>query len=128
MRHALFALALFATPAWAETPMTATEFETFSTGRTFTFGNSANPYGIERYHNGRRVTWAFLGEDCQEGVWFPDGDNICFDYGDGTPVQCWQFFDEGETLRARFMNDPANNVEYRVREAEIPLICPNLGA
>jgi hypothetical protein len=128
MRHVLVVLLLSATPAIAEAPLTAAEFEAYTVGRTLTFGSGMEPYGIERYHSGRRVTWAFIGEDCMEGVWFPQGDSICFDYEDDTPLQCWQFFDAGGGLRAEFMNEPGTSVYYEVRDADIPLICPNLGS
>ena len=54
-----------------ETPMSAEEFESYVTGRTLTFGLHGVPYGVEQFKEGRRVLWAFIGEECRDGVWFP---------------------------------------------------------
>lgn len=122
------AVAALAAPVLAEQPLSAEAFEQLTTGRTMTFGfEGAEPYGIERYLPGRRVTWAFIGDNCVNGRWFPEGDNICFVYDDGTGPECWQFFKDGEGMTAVFMGDDDPGLRYTVRDAEIPLTCPGAG-
>lgn len=112
----------------AETPMTGAEFEAYVSGKTLTFGTIGAPYGIEAYHAGRRVTWAFIGDECQAGVWYEQGANICFTYDFDPDPQCWQFFDEPGGLRAVFVNDPGTTVLYEALDANDKLICPGVGA
>lgn len=121
-------LAVLATPALAETPMTGAEFEAYVSGKTLTFGTVGAPYGMEAYHAGRRVTWAFIGDECQAGKWYEEGANICFTYDFDPEPQCWQFFDEPGGLRAVFVNDPGTTVLYEALDADDKLICPGVGA
>lgn len=131
-RATLLAVLFAAGPlsASAQTPMTAEEFETYVTGQTLTFGLDGMPYGIEEFRPNRRTVWAFLGEDCREGSWFPRDEQICFIY-DSTPDQehCWIFW-RGETgLNARFMGEGAATELYEVRRSSRPLVCtgPEVG-
>ena len=127
MRLAL--LCLLAGPAFAEGPMSGAEFEAHVTGRTLTYGAGGEAYGVERYHEGRRVTWAFVGEDCEAGVWYePEAGLICFDYEDLEPEQCWRFYDDPEGLRAEYVNEPGVSVLYQVADDELALICPDYGS
>ena len=120
-------LAAAAADADAETPMTGAEFEAYVQGKTLTFGTIGAPYGLEAYHAGRRVTWAFIGQECQAGIWYEDGANICFTYDFDPDPQCWQFFDEPGGLRALFINDPGTTVLYEAVDAKDRLICPGVG-
>ncbi len=130
MKHALFAC-LLASPLAAETPMTGAEFEALVEGRTLTFSGEIAPYGIEYYAPNRRVVWQFIGEPCINGRWFEtttkSGQNICFVYEDEPEPQCWQFFLEGNAIRAEFMNTPGTTILYEATESE-PLICGGVGA
>jgi hypothetical protein len=128
MRIVTLALFCVALPALAEEPMTAAAFEAYVEGRTLTFGNAAGPYGLEHYHDGRRVTWAFIGEECQAGEWYPEGDAICFVYVDEPEPQCWRFFESDRGLRAEFVTDPESSVLYEVLDSEQSLVCPGVGA
>jgi hypothetical protein len=119
------AFVCLATPLWADTPLTADQFEAYVMGKTLTFGGRGqDPYGAEQYMPGRRVIWTFLDEDCSEGEWYPQGPSICFIYDFDLTAQCWQFFDEPGGLRAEFMNDPGTSVLYQARESTEPLACP----
>ncbi len=119
------ALICLAAPLWAETPLTADQFEAYVTGKTLTFGGRGqDPYGAEQYSPGRRVIWTFLDNDCAEGEWYAEGVNICFLYDFDSTAQCWQFFQEPGGLRAEFMNDPGTSVLYEAREGGKPLACP----
>lgn len=128
MRLLTLALVAAALPAFAEEPMTADAFEAYVQGRTLTFGNAAGPYGLEHYHAGRRVTWAFIGQECQAGEWYPDGDAICFVYVDEPDPQCWRFYESDRGLRAEFVSDPDSSVLYEVLDSEESLVCPGVGA
>lgn len=108
--------------------MTAAEFEAYVKGKTLTFGFAGDtPYGLERYHAGRRVTWTFLDGQCTAGFWYEtDPGTICFEYEDNPVPQCWQFRIEGEALAATFVNDGTSLDLY---EADFggELICDNFG-
>ena len=112
-------------PAAAQTPMSVAEFEAYVTGRTLTFGQDGIPYGIEEFHPGRRTTWAFIGDECREGIWFDRDEQICFIYGD-TPEQehCWIFWRGDEGLSARFISEGEQTELYEVQRSTRPLICP----
>ena len=131
MRPALFALVLAApaTPATAESPLDALAFEAYTTGKTLTYSIDGQPYGIEEYLDGRRVRWAYLDGDCQEGEWYPLGDMICFVYESFDAPQCWTFYREPSGLRALFMNDPDQTELYETRQSPDPMMClgPKIG-
>ena len=76
-------------PAFAQSPMTAAEFEAYTNGKTLYFNNQGETYGAERYFDKRRVEWSFLDGVCQQGRWFEAGrDYICFVYEDTVDPQC----------------------------------------
>ncbi|NDV01916.1 hypothetical protein [Pseudoroseicyclus tamaricis] len=128
MRHlAPFALlALLAAPAAAQEALTAEEFEDFVTGKTLGYALGSEPYGVERYTEGRRVLWAFVGDECVEGEWYPKGEDICFYYPDYEDEQCWRFsFAADGGLQARFSGPGSSDVLYSL--SEVPLICPGYG-
>ena len=128
MKH-LFLL-LLGTPAMAQDPMNAAEFDAYTKGKTLTFGVAGDPsYGVEQYFENRRVIWSFLDGDCNNGVWYESKGSICFRYDFDPVPKCWQFFDEPDGLRAVFMNRPDMSVLYEAQDSTEPLICPgpNLG-
>jgi hypothetical protein len=128
MRYVLSCLfVVCALPVVAEAPLTAEEFEAEVTGRTLTYASPEGPYGIERYLPGRRVTWGFLDGECFEGEWYPEGDAICFTYDGIDEVQCWQFWREGEGLRAKFLGESGNWL-FEMTEDGLPLVCGGVGA
>lgn len=119
-------LLLLAVQARAETPLTATEFEARTTGRTMTYAQEGLVWGREQYLQGRRVIWAFEGEDCKRGIWDePLPGLICFAYDDrpGDP-QCWRFFDKGGRLLAQLEAAPEVGLLSAVEETDLPLACP----
>lgn len=131
--RALLLLACLASPALAQEPVTAAEFEALVAGRTLTYGAAGQPpYGIEHYYPGRRVAWAWLDSDeCMEGRWYAEGPAespaICFVYEDGLEPQCWRFFLEGEGLRAEFLNDGGSTILYELVEDDGGLVCGGVG-
>jgi hypothetical protein len=118
-------LACLASPALAQMPMTAEEFDSYVTGQTLTFGFAGQPYGIEEFRPGRRTIWAFIGEECREGRWFARDEQICFTYDDAPQQEhCWIFWRGENGLNARFMGDGASTELYEVQRSPRPLLCP----
>ena len=120
------AITMAASPApAADRPMTADEFEAYTTGKTFFYGNGDTAYGAEEYLSGRYVRWSFLDGDCKEGRWFADEAGlICFTYEDRPEPQCWSFLHGPDGLVARYENDPQATELYEVRQSDEPLECP----
>lgn len=124
---ALLAALAAAPQAMAEgsgVPMSGDAFEAYTEGRTLTFALDGFAYGIEQYLPGRRVIWAFRGQECREGSWFEAGDQICFVYDDEPERQhCWQFFETDSGLLARFVNGIRDEL-VEVDQSDEPLFCP----
>ncbi|KAA9010225.1 hypothetical protein [Histidinibacterium aquaticum] len=120
--------ALAAAPLHAETPLDAESFEALVEGRTLTFEIAGEPYGIERYMEGRRVIWSFLDGQCTQGEWYQQGEAICFVY-DRAPddPQCWEIYDEGERLRTVFLSGEQRSTLYEARPGDEELVCNNFG-
>ena len=127
----LIAILLVLAPvsALGETPMTPSEFEARVTGKTLTYSAGGTPYGAEEYLEGRRVRWSFLDGECQEGLWYVAGDQICFVYEDIPDPQCWKFYARGSRILARFDNDPTRTELYETSKSADPLMClgPKVG-
>lgn len=125
---ALLAAAFAALPASAETPMNAEEFEAHVEGRTLTFSFMGQDYGVEQYLPGRRVLWAFIGEPCQDGIWYQREDMICFLYDENPEEQCWHFFRTETGLRGVFVGPDGPGTElYEVKNNTTPMYCPGPG-
>jgi len=83
----LVSLAALPAPAQTDSPsMTAEEFDAYTLGRTLSYSLQGTPYGIEEYLPDRRVRWAFVGQECQTGVWYERNGNICFLYDNAPPT------------------------------------------
>lgn len=127
--------ALFSTiPAYAETPMSGAEFDAYTRGKTLTYMNNGEPYGIEQYLSRRRVNWAFSGDDCKYGDWYEaSAGTICFIYEDNPNPQCWQFLKTEGGLKAQFIDDSegaeSDTQLYEAKRTTEPLIClgPEVG-
>lgn len=114
-----------ACPALADGLMTAEEFDAFTRGKTFYYGTGGEAYGAEEYLPDNRVIWTFLDGQCQNGIWYEDSGQICFEYENIEDRQCWTFragTDGG--LIARFQNDPQELELYEVERSSRPLSCP----
>lgn len=121
-------------------PMSAQAFASYVSGKTLFFEIGKTPYGAERYLSSRQVVWAFLGQPCHRGHWFPASNGrICFLYqGGGSAPDCWRFYREPQGLRAQFLGTlgktplPLAGAEDRasafgaieVRNSPKPLRCP----
>lgn len=126
---ALIALTAASLAQAADTPMSAAEFEAYTTGKTLTFFSQGQPYGVERYKEDRRVTWSFLDGQCKEGTWYADGPSICFVYEDNPTPQCWLFFRQPDGLSALFEGEPGQTELYSAGESTDDMLClgPDVG-
>lgn len=127
--YAIALSCLTALPALAAEPMSASDFESYVTGKTLYFGLNGSAYGVEEYLPDRQVRWSFLDGKCKDGHWYEDAGQICFVYEDTPEPQCWSFFREGSGLRAVFENDPDSTVLYEANQDDEPMLCmgPDVG-
>lgn len=124
---------LCATSAGAE-PMSASDFERYTNGKTLFFSRGGAAYGAERYLENRRVQWSFLDGVCQDGQWYPQGDQICFVYEANPTPQCWRFYETTDGLAAEFVDDSAADPSprerlYEAQDATAEMVClgPKVG-
>lgn len=90
MARVLVLLALLAGAAHAA-PLDPSTFEAMATGHTLRFTRDGQPFGAEQYFSGRRSLWRYVDGTCAEGVWWPEGENVCFSYGAEAGRECWAF-------------------------------------
>lgn len=118
-------LLLIAPPlAAADGPLSAPEFEALSTHRTLGYALGGEVYGAEQYLPGRRVLWAFRGQECRKGHWYEEAGQICFVYDHDPAPQCWTYFRDGTGLRALFAGDPPGAEAATVAELPDAVVCP----
>lgn len=123
----LLAQMLALSPAGAATSgpsMSAAEFEAYTTGKTLSYAEAGQPYGVERYLPGRRVVWAFVGDECRYGTWYEAQGQICFVYENDPEAQCWTFQQTATGIRAHFAGDPEGSALVEVQEDPDALKCP----
>lgn len=127
--RALALCLVLAAPATAQEAMNAEEFEAYTTGKTLLYGVMGEVYGGEDYLPGRRVRWSFLDGQCQEGVWYEEGGEICFVYDHDPEPVCWLFFQTPTGLMAELTGGEGAQVLYETGEADQPLTClgPEIG-
>ncbi|WP_284163632.1 hypothetical protein [Frigidibacter sp. SD6-1] len=87
-------------------PLQGEAFDKAVTGRTFHYRAGPTSFGTEQYLPGRRVIWAYTGDDCVKGVWYPEGEDICFLYEDQEGPVCWSFATTDTGLVARSLGNP----------------------
>ena len=124
MRLTALALMLLPMPALAAEPMSAAEFEAYSTGKTLYYGNGDMPYGVEQYLPGRKVVWAFVGQECRHGAWYERDGLICFVYEHEPGEQCWSFYALPGGLMAQFAGDEDSEPLVEVNQTPDPMHCP----
>lgn len=130
-RAVLTALAVLPMAARADGPITGAEaFERATRGRTFFYTRGGTSYGAEQYLPGRRVIWAFSGDDCLKGYWFANADAICFVYEDRPEeTQCWTFRQTEAGLEGRVVGDDQTPPLIARRSSPEPMAClgPDIG-
>lgn len=116
-------------PAFAQNPMSPSQFQDFSEGKTLYFSQSGRFYGAEQYLKNKRVRWQYPNGECTEGHWYGDGTSLCFQYDDVEGTQCWIMWDDAGQILARHAEDPADIPIELERKDELPLPCagPDLG-
>ncbi|MGJ8547032.1 MAG: hypothetical protein ACSHWZ_16420 [Sulfitobacter sp.] len=130
MKYIALCLGLCAAlPALAQSPMSAAEFDAYTTGKTLFYGRDGAAYGAEVYLPGRRVRWSFLDGDCKDGTWYEENGLICFTYTDNPDPQCWSFARGEAGLIARFENSPATTELYEAQDQSQEMLClgPKVG-
>jgi len=127
--HRCFPLLLaLALPASAAEPVGVAAFEAFATGKTLSYAVGGAVYGAEQYLPGRRVVWAFKGQQCRKGFWYEEAGQVCFVYEDAPDAQCWTFSRDGDRLQARFSGDAEGAEPVQVQEsAALTCAGPDLG-
>ena len=119
-------LAVFATSAQAETPMTGEEFEAYVTGKSIRWATDLNPfYGVERYLPGRGVVWAPRPDFCVEGKWFERDDAICFSYDNDPGPECWHIFETDDGLKADLLTGTGGLTVFEADQITQP-VCPGV--
>jgi len=118
-------LSLAALPGHAQQAMSPAAFEAYVTGKTITYERDGTPFGEEQYYPNRKVIWAFDGDTCTFGDWYPAGEYICFAYDGQSQDQCWQFWltDRGR-LAALVQGGTPDSVLLGTRETEAHIQCP----
>jgi len=113
----------------ADRPVSPSEFESIVTGKTLSYSTRGMEYGAEEYFEGRRVRWSYLDGACEEGQWYPAGEQVCFVYDELPSPQCWQFYMRDGRLLARFENNPEATELYELDRRDEPLMClgPKVG-
>lgn len=86
-------------PPASDPPLTVEAFERFVEGRTMDTFDQTGRYGVETFLPGRRAIWRDANQ-CLEGTWRPQGDQICFDYQGESLPYCWTYHDRGGWLMA----------------------------
>lgn len=123
-RLALVIALLVAPPAGAEI-LGAAEFEAFTEGRTLHFDYAGQHFGSEQFFSGRRSLWRFSTGECASGIWYPQGDQICFVYeGDDLP-RCWITERRGGGVSATLADEAAAPFSVDLSHVDQePLNCP----
>lgn len=120
----VFMASLCAGGAQAQATMNAEEFEAYVTGKTITYQRGGQPFGEEQYYPGRKVIWAFDGDTCKFGRWYPARGLICFNYDAEIDEQCWSFWVSGGQLAALVEGGAPEGILYGTRESQAHIECP----
>lgn len=123
MRLALL-LAVLASSAQAETPMSPADFEAWSTGKTLAYSVNGVVLGAEAYFPDRSVRDADTGGPCLDGSWHAEGDAVCFVYPARDGTHCWTFWRDGGAVYAKPLAAAPDDPAQVVTEAAAPLDCP----
>lgn len=130
MRLALvLSFGLLASPVAAETLLDAERFDALTQGRSMSWTEFGQVYGVEQYLPDRRVRWTFLGDTCVEGSWYPDGSAICFQYEDRPDPVCWEMTLAPTGIYATLTGTFGPPSQVVVEETSEPMACfgPEVG-
>jgi len=135
MKKLLFAaLLIVAPPAFAEEPISPSEFRDYAEGWTLYFERDGKAFGSEHFAQGGRSEWRYNDGSCARGAWRSHGAQLCFlyeaDAADGRP-QCWRVLRDDQGLLVRLLTGENAGLELRVSGRDKrPLLCgaPGQGA
>jgi hypothetical protein len=129
LRFLLICLAVLPLPAWADRVMSPAEFEDFATGKTMDYDDGFGVWGREEYLPGRRVRFSFTDDECRFGIWYDQGEQVCFVYDHDPEPKCWTYFTDGKNVTTEFANDGPGGTLSSVRPTKEPLVClgPEVG-
>lgn len=129
MRALAILVFLAATSAQAEAPLSAEAFDALTKGRTMTWAEFGQVYGVEQYLPDRRVRWTVLGDDCKTGHWYAEGPAICFQYDDRPDPVCWEITQGQTGLLARHTASPPGTDPVVIEDSFEPMACfgPEVG-
>jgi len=119
--RSFLALAFLAIPAAAaeETPLLSPEaFLERVEGKTVHYTVDGQHYGTERFYGKGRATWQFPSANCEDGLYWPAKENLCFRYG---TVSCWSVVEDAENIMTATSQDGFSVVIDRIDNA--PLQC-----
>ena len=114
---------LAASPALAEPAMDAETFDRLTQGQTMTWAEFGSVYGVEQYLPDRRVRWTFAGDTCMEGIWYQEGEAICFQYENGRKPACWVMAQTATGLTAANTDDEPEVAPVVITATTEPLAC-----
>ncbi|WP_437436789.1 hypothetical protein [Ruegeria arenilitoris] len=122
-------LTLAANMAAAQPVLSGSEFDSYTQGKTLFYGFQGQVYGVERYLPNRRVIWSFMDGNCKEGLWYEQGEQICFIYEDRLDPQCWVFTQSDRGLIAQFEGNPDTTELYEAEDINEEMVClgPEVG-
>jgi hypothetical protein len=127
-RHLALAACLAAAPALAA-PVSPEEFRDYAEGYTLYFERNGEPWGAESFAEGGGVVWRYPSGECMAGVWSGHDGKVCFYYGPGTEVLCWELEREDGRLLGTLLGDgpDAGLTLEIVRRDRLPLLCGETG-
>ena len=122
--------AVMAGGARAETIVPPAEFKDYAEGYTLYFEQDGEFAGAETFGPQGRVTWQTPQGGCIDGLWRSYDDELCFYYGVGDAVECWNVLRDEEGLKVRSLGrgQAEPGLTYRITHRDRqPLLCGGPG-
>lgn len=110
------------------TPMSPEEFRDYAEGYTLYFEKDGEVWGSESFAEGGGVVWRYPTGDCMPGVWRPYEGRVCFYYGLGSEVLCWEMTKRKDDILGRLLDGPDAGLELTITGRDRrPLLCSEGG-
>ena len=130
LAHFAAVAAVLSGTAQAETVVPPAEFREYAEGYTLYFEQDGEFAGAEIFAPDGRVTWQSPEGACLDGLWRSYDDRLCFYYGIGDQVECWNVLSDEDGLKVRSLGSGAApaGLTYRItgRDRQ-PLSCSGPG-
>lgn len=116
---------LFAGQAPAQEVVGPEEFRAYAEGYTLYFERDGEEWGAERFNPDGSVRWRYPDGTCLDGVWRGHDGQVCFYYGPGSEVLCWEMRRFGSVLMGRLLGEGEDaGLELTITGRDKrPLIC-----